>query len=168
MKPGKTSISLYGNVKMLRGRCPECGHVALVIKGHTACCGSRLEEVPNQWQRMSQPMHYRRGPGREEAQRILAEQGNQCLYCDRMFGSFVHYKGRVRKLRLNWDHMMPWSHTMNNHEENFAAACHLCNAIKSNLIFADVEEVRVYVWRFYARDRDDDLPGVCQGDRANS
>lgn len=152
MKRGESAIALYGNVKMLRARCPKCGVTSLVIRGCTACCELEPESEPRQWQRMSQPLFARRRPPKEEAKRILAEQNGCCLYCERTLGSFVHYKGRLRQLRLCWDHKVPWSHTMNNHEDNFAAACHLCNAMKSNLIFANVEEVQVHVWRFYNAD----------------
>lgn len=48
-------------------------------------------------------------------------------------------------LKLQWDHVDPWVYSLNNKDQNFVAACQICNGIKSSMIFNSVEEARVYI-----------------------
>jgi len=72
-------------------------------------------------------------------------QEYRCLYCSRQFGSVV-WRGRQRStLRINWDHMVPYSYSRNNTTGNFAAACQICNGIKGAIMFESIEKARVHI-----------------------
>lgn len=141
----KQHLAVYGNVQIVRADCYACGHYALVIDGELQCCGRRVEAEPVQIKRMSQPEAHRRHPSARHKREILEAQNYRCLYCDVLLDGYVFYRGELRKVRLTWDHMAPYSYTLNNHAENFAATCQFCNAWKSSLIFKTVDEVRIYV-----------------------
>ena len=135
-------LAIYGNTNLVRVYCGTCKGWTLVVDGLRGCCGREEAHQPTTFQRMVEPQYIRRRPPLEARKRILAEQGDACLYCDRIFGSF-NEKGK--RICLRWDHLVPWSHTMNNRTDNFIAACQFCNAKKSNLIFQTVDEVRANV-----------------------
>lgn len=141
-------LALYGNVRIPRCQCPECGGYALVIKGATACCGSRVEGDPSVAKRISSPQEARRKP-RESLQRsILERQGGCCLYCERAFGTVVVYGKKLTTLRLNWDHLVPFAYAQSNDDSNFVAACHICNSRKGSRIFATLDDAKVYLSSF--------------------
>lgn len=48
-------------------------------------------------------------------------------------------------LKINWDHMVPHSYSQDNSTKNIVAACHVCNGVKSDLMFQTVEEAQTYV-----------------------
>lgn len=100
---------------------------------------------------MCEPAAVRKMPPLADRKRILREQGNLCLYCDRMFGSRITLRGRVVSLRLTWDHQVPWAYSRNNSAENFVAACHICNATKNKLMFGSLDEIREHCERYWAR-----------------
>lgn len=137
--------ALYGTTRMLRGTCEQCQTTALIIDQKFACCGARVESEAQFAKRMCHPEQCRRRPSKETQLRLLAEYHNCCAYCDGMIGGLLRRKGKLVKRRLHWDHNIPWSYSQDNSDENFLPSCHICNAIKSDLMFKTVEEVRIYV-----------------------
>lgn len=90
---------------------------------------------------------------------LLEEQDNRCLYCGHKFGDLVVRKNNDWQwLELNWDHFVPYSYCASNHDDNWVAACHLCNSYKSDLLFKDVLEVRWYVFDKSIKKQHDPLP----------
>lgn len=97
------------------------------------------------------PAKERRGPRKSDQDRILAIQGNVCLYCGIPIGTVI---GRaVQKphgyiwrttvmLRRNWDHFAPHSYIAQNPGANWVLACHVCNNAKASRIFATVDDAR--------------------------
>ena len=145
-------LALYGNISLPRGRCPACRRTVLIVNGHLACCDAPVSAVEIlKSQRMSHPAEQRVPISRAEAKRILEEQSNSCLYCQRAFGSKFLRRGQMVRLRLEWDHMVPWCHSMNNRASNYAAACHVCNQTKGDKCFATVDEVSAWVERKWAQ-----------------
>ena len=51
----------------------------------------------------------------------------------------------MRKLLPNWDHLIPYSYSYSNADENFVAACSVCNAFKSSHIFISDEECKEFI-----------------------
>ena len=141
----KQHLALYGNTGITRGHCYKCGRYALVIGGELQCCGRLVKAVPSTLKRMSDPEGRRRRPAKEARREILESQDYRCLYCDASFDGYVFYGGQERRVRITWDHVVPYAHTANNHAVNFAASCQFCNSWKSSLIFKTVDEVRIYV-----------------------
>lgn len=145
----RTHNALFGNVSILRGYCYDCQSRAFVIDGDLQCCGKTFKKllVPIvEIERVSIPVLMRKLPGLAERNEILQRQEYSCFYCDRRLGSWVDgRKQKQVKLRLHWDHWVPFSYNQDNRGDNFVAACHQCNARKSNLMFQTVEEARVYL-----------------------
>lgn len=84
----------------------------------------------------------RRAPAIAERARIIAEQGNRCLYCEIPIGTIVDRRGRDVVLRLNWDHFVPYAYVARNPRDNWVLACHVCNGLKRGRIFKTIQEVR--------------------------
>ena len=72
----------------------------------------------------------------------LAKQENRCFYCDWEFGSWVAKRSRPVRLRVVWDHWVPYAYLQANPALNFVAACQLCNGLKRSDMFESVEEAR--------------------------
>lgn len=87
----------------------------------------------------------RKGPGRKEQERVLSEQDGRCLYCLKRLGSLGKRKDKRIALKLNWDHQIPIAYAYDNSGKNFCAACHVCNSLKSSMIFNSLDEARVYL-----------------------
>lgn len=142
---GRAHVAHYGNICMLRMECPDCKRVALVIDGRMACCDLCVSCEPKYRKQMSEAAIVRRKPKSKDQKVILKRQEGRCLYCDRCFDSAVYRNGRKIRLRLHWDHMVPYVYSRNNNNANFVAACHVCNGIKAARMFDDVEEARIYI-----------------------
>lgn len=90
----------------------------------------------------------RRRPNMTTQKEILAKQCDRCLYCDLPFGVEILRKGRKGRLivlRLNWDHFVPYSWCLTNPNDNWVAACHVCNGIKGPRRFETVADARRYI-----------------------
>ncbi len=91
----------------------------------------------------------RRKPSGALRARLLSKQMNRCLYCDCRFGQAVHRSGGRRggwvQLRLNWDHFIPYAYSGANPQDNWVAACHICNGIKGPRMFDTVREASEWI-----------------------
>jgi hypothetical protein len=79
---------------------------------------------------------------------ILAKQNDRCMYCDLPFGTEIlrqGRRGRLVTLRINWDHFVPYSWCATNPNDNWVAACHVCNGLKGPRRFETVGEARRYI-----------------------
>jgi 5-methylcytosine-specific restriction endonuclease McrA len=79
--------------------------------------------------------------------RILRHQNYKCLYCRKLFGSAYYINGRHTIINVQWDHIVPYSYIRANPKNNWAAACQLCNHIKSDHIFMYLHEAKSYIKR---------------------
>jgi hypothetical protein len=141
-------VVLFGSVALRRVYCGPCESFALVRKDGTLCCCDSKIPADLEYRkikRVVEPEQVRRLPPVQERRLILQEQENRCLYCERQFGTSVFRKQKWVKLKLHWDHMVPFSYQQNNSVSNYAAACHLCNLFKSAMIFQTLEEARIYL-----------------------
>lgn len=141
----KSEISLYGNVAMARQYCPACKQTSLIINDRLACCDSLAGATSGKVKRMSLPFQGRKLPSRSAQLKILAGQGDRCFYCEMSLGSVKFRHGLPVVLKLNWDHSLPYAYSQNNNNENFVAACHVCNGIKSDKVFQTLDEARIYL-----------------------
>lgn len=141
----KSYVGLYGNVSLQKAFCLNCQSFSFVLDDVLACCGIPPSLPPNCYKRESQPHVKRRLPPLRHRQAKHAEQEGRCFYCDRTLGSYVFRGGRTVKLRIHWDHQVPFAYSQNNAGHNFVASCHVCNGIKSDRLFQTVEEARVFI-----------------------
>lgn len=84
----------------------------------------------------------RRQPRHVDRERIIAQQGYTCLYCEIPISTMIWRKTREVMLRANWDHFIPYAYSQQNPSNNWILACHVCNGIKTSRMFADVETAR--------------------------
>ena len=62
----------------------------------------------------------------------LIEQEGRCFYCNSsLYGD-----------RIEWDHLIPYAYSGTNPDNNWIAACELCNGKKSDKIFSN--ETQIY------------------------
>jgi len=138
--------ALYGSVAIPRTECKECKEDTFIIEGRTACCGESVAvEKIKKVIRESISVFGRRPPPPAEQKEILEKQGNLCFYCNKFFGTLVFRKNKPLRLKINYDHMIPYSYLQANKNTNFVASCHVCNGIKSDKIFATIEEARGFI-----------------------
>jgi CRISPR/Cas system Type II protein with McrA/HNH and RuvC-like nuclease domain len=45
----------------------------------------------------------------------------------------------------NWDHIVPYSYSYSNADDNFVAACSICNSFKSSHVFENIIECKSYL-----------------------
>lgn len=138
-------IGLYGSVALRKGWCDDCQAYSIVRDDELVCCGVPVEVPPEKYKRECEPEQKRKTLPLKRRQRQLDAQEYRCFYCERRFDSYVFRNGRSFKLRIEYDHMVPYAFTQNNSVENFVAACHICNRIKSDLCFRTVEEARIHI-----------------------
>jgi 5-methylcytosine-specific restriction endonuclease McrA len=139
-------IAQYGTVKLERAYCQYCQQFAIIIDDVLQCCDRPcLEKPTNSFAMMSEAPIGRRGPSKLARKKILNEQDHRCFYCLKRFGSLMWRGARELRLRIEWDHSIPYSYSRSNREANFVAACQLCNRFKGSRLFSDVYEVRLYV-----------------------
>lgn len=138
-------LAIYGNIAIVKGYCQSCQQLAFILEGHLACCCAPYEaepkrlkrEIPPQQERQHIPLAFRRAQ--------LELQENRCFYCNIQFGSFVMRGSRSIRLKLEWDHYAPFALTQDSRPSNIVAACHICNHIKSDLVFQTSGEAVAYV-----------------------
>ena len=138
-------VAIYGAVSMRRVDCPFCRVQALVIDGKMACCDSLAPERETCGvKRETEGDNRRRTPSYRAQNTILADQDHACLYCCQRFGNRYRRKDadKLTKLRINWDHLIPFSYTASCSDEQFVAACQVCNGIKSSTIYKTLDEAR--------------------------
>lgn len=156
----RKTVCLFGNVQIPKVRCPECGDTVLAPRDVTVCCEIRVEVSVTKIVRVSEPDpdSPRLRLSTKAKAEILAEQADRCLYCQRRLGSLVYRKGKPVLLRCVWDHMIPYSYCANSHPRNIAAACHVCNGIKSSRVFSGLDEARVFILQIQAAKGYSDTP----------
>lgn len=138
-------IAIFGNIKIPRAYCKECKCESFVLEGKFACCNKPFSEKLTEYLRESIPPQFRRLPPLCLRKEQLAFQNHCCFYCERRIGFIVWRKDKHIKLKLHWDHFVPYSLTQDNRFNNFVASCHVCNGIKSNKIFMTTDEAKIYI-----------------------
>ena len=157
----RTWRALYGNIGMIRAICDQCGGTALVQDGRTACCEAPVTDMPLQVKRECAPEGVRRLPSLRVRRASLGAQLDRCFYCRRRFGDVVYrLKRPPQRLRVEWDHLIPFVLTQNNYPHNFVAACHVCNRYKAARVFHHVDDAQLYLLAAWARSGYSDVPVV--------
>lgn len=145
----KNHVAVYGSLRMLRGYCPRCKNMALIISNKYQCCDYEvsLTNVIKNQKRMIESEQVRRRPSKDAVNKMLKLQNNRCLYCEIKFDTpYLHPKlNKVMKTKPCFDHFIPYAYSQDNRDINFVCACAPCNGIKSSKIFKTVEEARDFV-----------------------
>lgn len=143
----KTEKVYFGSRPIFREYCNDCGGMALVVSGRLQCC-DKLVETPEDFTiKREVSSGCGRGITAKIKARVLDDQDNRCIYCDCFLGEHQWDEKRqeFRKDKVHYDHFDPWSYSGNNEYDNIVASCPLCNLFKSDKIFADIQEARIYI-----------------------
>lgn len=104
----KQELAIYGRVYVVRGRCSACKRIAFIIDSEFQCCGRKVRVNPTSVRRVCEaPNEHSRQPGLRVQHRILASQNYLCLYCDISLLGTVVYRGKLRRVKVTWDHIVP-------------------------------------------------------------
>ena len=146
-------IAVYGTTKLKRGFCPKCKGWAFIIRGLYQCCNARTDQITfKKYKIMAGGPRKRKRPLKKNQKIILNNQQHVCLYCNQEFERFVWSRSKHQyiKTKLCWDHFVPYSYNNFCKDDNFVAACSLCNLIKSDRVFDTVAEAQEFIKRRYA------------------
>lgn len=140
MKP--TTLHIYGSTYIKSRYCENCQQSAFVLDNKMSCCGRSVPvPVADRYRvEVDTTNHKRQRVPKWLKDAILEEQGNKCFYCGDEFESWRKVDGQARCVKLQWDHLLPFSYNGNN--ANFVAACAECNQAKKARIFATVQEAK--------------------------
>lgn len=139
-------LAVFGNIVIPRAFCSVCRRESLVQDGKMLCCGKVAGNISDRFKvEVEKAFEKRRQLTKAKKKDILNEQNFSCFYCRRRFGSLAKRGKKLIRLRINWDHIVPYSYSFNNSAENFVAACHICNSLKSDYVFNSLEEAQVFL-----------------------
>lgn len=147
MKKVKVLVE-YGKVALKRVFCNGCDSYTLVRDGKKICCGSPYYENYGEivgFKRECEAPGGARSCSPALRQRIIESQNHRCFYCDSMLSGYVKRDGQTIQLKTHIDHQVPWAWIKNTTEQNLVAACHVCNHIKSSLMFSTLQECKDYI-----------------------
>lgn len=142
----KDHFKIFGNICIVSAWCADCEDEALVIQNEFSCCGLPYEQKPiSKYVRESEPVQKRKKISKSTKDAILKNQNFKCFYCERHFGKSVFKGNKEIILKINYDHKIPFVYNQNNFNSNMVAACHICNSLKSSMIFNSIESAQVYL-----------------------
>jgi len=144
---------VYGNIVLYEIKCKLCKEKNLVGDPYGCCpsCNKPFkEEKINKTEIIVGSKRMR--PKKATKKRIKDEQDGHCYWCGRLFGEIYEKNNKIMRLRINYDHKIPFSFCKSNHEDNFVGACNVCNTFKSSMVFDDEKICRDYLLRKWDKD----------------
>lgn len=139
----------YGNVILKRTYCLHCKSYTIVLDGKKECCGELFEEKCNKIKIIVQPRRKRIDLSELQKETINEKQDFKCYYCNNLLGYYYIRKEKVLKSSIHYDHIEPFCHSHNNKIYNFVASCNICNHIKSDKIFDNMDDLMNYITNKY-------------------
>lgn len=139
---------LYGSVALQRAKCKKCKRYSFVKHNKTVCCNAVVitdQGESKVYGRISEMSTKRKALTKVQKDKILARQFNRCIYCDMSFGAIRTRNGEFVLLSIEWEHKLPVVLSGNNREDNYAAACQVCNGIKSDTLFTSLSAAKEYI-----------------------
>lgn len=134
-------LATYGKVQLQRKYCPECKEISFVVGNVFQCCDMNIKDVPIKYEKMIDNRGVRTSLSRSKQKEIKEKQFNKCIYCGVYFGTPYLYKNKIRRTKINYDHLLPFSFLQDNPDDNWVDSCNICNGIKSNIIFDSMQDV---------------------------
>lgn len=144
-----TEIAIYGNVKIIRTRCPKCHKMSWVQDGIISCCGLEYTgpDVPVVQHIMVNPRNVRVRFKLKDKLLTMEEQDYKCKICGCSIRELQwdNKHKRLTRERVHFDHIIPFKYCMNNSPTNIMALCPICNLIKSDKLFDCLEDAVNFV-----------------------
>jgi len=137
---------IYGNIILYEFICKNCREKNLVGDINDCCssCGTPLSEVKITEKKVIVSTK-RRSLTPKQKKELIEKQDNRCFWCGRDFGTMIVKKDKVQKLKIVFDHLIPFSYLQANPKENFVASCRTCNSFKSSFVFDDINACKEYL-----------------------
>ncbi len=131
---------------MYRASCPKCDEKVFMEDLSFKCtdCGHEFIGTIDSL-RIEANVLRRKTPNPSIKTQILNEQDNSCYWCKREFGTVYFRYNKISALSPNWDHIIPYSYSRSNADDNFVASCSICNGFKSSHIFDSERRCRAYI-----------------------
>lgn len=149
--PSKKIIkSIYGSTALLKAYCFICKAYSFIQNGVFVCCNRVYENIPKKeiLKRESAGQRNRKRLPKKVKNRILEAQNHKCIYCDiDLNDKYVWDNKRAKfiKIKVHFDHFVSWNYSRSDQASNLVAACHLCNGIKSDKYFTDIQSAADYI-----------------------
>ena len=89
----------------------------------------------------------RKRPSRKLQQKLLEQQDHKCFWCGIQLNEWYTNRAEPYFTKPAWDHLLPFSYSLNNQPENYVASCKDCNRVKADHVFDSIEECRKYIRR---------------------
>lgn len=105
--------------------------------GAIECHSNEIARNPMAPRRKLPPWHIRED--------ILNSQRKCCFYCGFPLEDWFLWNGKPIFTKTQWDHLLPFSYSCSNNNDNFVAACQVCNGLKSSKVFETINELVTYV-----------------------
>ena len=93
----------------------------------------------------------RRRPGKGLAAHLLEIAEGCCAYCTLPIKATTYRRNRLVRLRLEWDHFVPYSYLVANPVANWQVSCHVCNRLKTAGFYNSVEIAAQVILRMRER-----------------
>lgn len=138
----------YGKITMYRCQCPSCNEVLFQDNMVFDCDDCKLSfsgTLENL--RIEVANLKRKYPSKKMKEHILSEQNYECYWCNREFYLIYFRYNSIKSLLPNYDHILPYSYSYSNSDNNFVAACNVCNSFKSSHVFEDEFLCKEYLKR---------------------
>jgi len=139
----------YGSTVLLKTYCKNCKQDSFIIDGKLQCCNALLEDIYDKEVRKRESLgrHLRNIVSLNIKKEILKLQEDRCIYCDKGLYSHVWSEKKCKyiKIRIHFDHFVPWVYSQDSHKDNIYASCHICNLLKSDFHFHDLVSAREYI-----------------------
>jgi len=141
----KVDKVIYGKIEMYRLYCPLCKNRLLDSVGDFYCeCGFSIKR--NEWDRLvyeaitkryNCPAHIRR--------ELKSKQNGKCYWCNRPLGTLYEKDGKIKTLKIHYDHKVPFYFIRSNPDRNWCIACNICNLFKRNRLYRKESKMREYL-----------------------
>jgi len=145
LRPEYGYFAIYGRIILHKAFCQQCQGFAFVLTSQMACCGVRASDTAEGFRMECDSHRQRWKPGVRFGKKQLERQDHRCFYCRVPLIGYAFRDGRAIKLKLHWDHRVPFLYLQSNPHENFVAACHICNMIKGSKLFNTIKRRRVII-----------------------
>ena len=83
----------------------------------------------------------------------IESQEHLCAYCQLPFGSIIQHRMSTHIANVVGDHFIPWAYSGTSEPDNFVASCSVCNGIKSDKHFSDLQSASRFILEFRVKNK---------------
>jgi len=144
--------AFYGDTVSYRHRCPRCGLHTLSGGTEFKCdCGYKSYNVVVKREIIETGKPRRRVCPADIKKRLIEDQDDKCFWCEREIGQPYYKSSKVRYLKRNYDHAVPYARSGRNTRDNWRLSCDVCNRWKASLVFDNEYDCSEYLKRKWSK-----------------